>query len=163
MNFNKKNALIIILILALIVSISTVTLIIPKSKKQNETPQSQSLTQIPLTIKNNKLSIKIAKTSEEKAKGLMFVESMPENQGMLFVFDDEDKRTFWMKNTLIPLDMLWIDKNKQIVDIITAQPCKQDPCPTYSSDQKAKYILELNADYCEQDNIQKGDKVEFEL
>jgi uncharacterized membrane protein (UPF0127 family) len=61
----------------------------------------------------------------------MFRTEMGEDNGMLFIFNKEEIYAFWMKNTLIPLDMVWIDSNNTIVDIQTAVPCEADPCPTY--------------------------------
>lgn len=99
-------------------------------------------------------SVEIARTQEEKARGLMFRESMAENHGMLFVFDDFALRSFWMKNTLIPLDMIFIDENMTVVDVKTAEPCKENPCSTYSA--QAKYVFEINAGLAEKYGIRKG-------
>jgi uncharacterized membrane protein (UPF0127 family) len=74
----------------------------------------------------------------------MFRETLPENAGMLFIFETEQTHSFRMKNTLIPLDMLRLDTNLQIVDIQTAAPCKTDSCPSYIPAASAKYVLELN-------------------
>ena len=105
------------------------------------------------------LDVEIADTNEERAKGLMFRESLPENQGMLFVFEQPDRYGFWMKNTLIPLEMIFIDKNKKIVDIIHAVPCKQDPCISYIPKAAALYVVEVNEGYCAKYKISIGDSV----
>ncbi len=76
-------------------------------------------------------------------RGLMFRESLCENCGMLFINDREEEARFWMRNTLIPLDMVFIDQNDTVVDIQRATPCMGMPCPTYTSRGKAKYILEV--------------------
>jgi len=99
-------------------------------------------------------TVEIAKTQEEKTRGLMFRDFMPEDHGMLFVFDDFAPRSFWMKNTLIPLDIVFIDDNMAVVDVQTALPCKEDPCPTYRA--RAKYVLEINAGAAEKNNIRNG-------
>jgi uncharacterized protein len=75
----------------------------------------------------------------------MYRESMSEMSGMLFVFEIADIYDFRMKNTLIPLDMLWIDENFNVVKIHTAEPCTADPCPIYQPGKTAKYVLEINA------------------
>ncbi|PID34493.1 MAG: hypothetical protein CR971_03000 [candidate division SR1 bacterium] len=103
--------------------------------------------------------VQIADTDEKRRKGLMFVEQLPEDEGMLFTYDQEGSYTFWMKNTLIPLDMIWINKNKKIVDIQTAQPCKTEECPVYTPKGKAQYVLELNAEITKKYGIQIGQKL----
>jgi uncharacterized protein len=103
----------------------------------------------------------LAVTFEEKQKGLMFVDFLPDNKGMIFIFDDEDKRSFWMKNTLIPLDIIFIDENYLITNILTALPCEKDPCELFQG--KAKYVVEVNAGFCEKNNITKGQSVRLNL
>ena len=88
--------------------------------------------------------VELADTPEERAKGLMHREVLEENRGMLFIFEREDKHSFWMKNTLIPLDMVFIDDDYYIVDVLSADPCDMDPCPHYIPKAKAKYVLEVN-------------------
>jgi len=87
--------------------------------------------------------------------------SLGENEGMLFVFPDSQKRSFWMKNTQIPLDMLFISENYEITDMTTMQPCTADPCPVYTSKAPARFVLEVNAGYAERYNITLGDKMAF--
>ena len=110
-----------------------------------------------VTFDNVSFDVEIAQTSEERAKGLMFRESMPENYGMLFVFDDDVPRSFWMKNTLIPLDMIFIDGNMTVVDVKNAVPCKEDPCSTYSA--HGKYVLEINAGLAEKYGVKAGSRM----
>ncbi len=105
-----------------------------------------------------KINIEIADDRDEITKGLMFREKLDENSGMLFIFQNEDYHTFWMKNTLIPLDIIFIDKNFKIVDIKQAVPC-EDQCSTYRSAKPVKYVLEVNAGFTEKNNIKVDDKV----
>ncbi len=101
-----------------------------------------------------------AETPEEQEKGLMFREILGENDGMLFVFDEPIQPSFWMKNTLISLDILFIDENLVIVDIIESMvPCKEDPCPVYPSGEYAKYALEVNSGFVKKEDIHLGDRV----
>lgn len=96
------------------------------------------------------------------SKGLMFVEQMPDNQGMLFIFPDERKRSFWMKDTLIPLDMIFISRDKRVVTIRkNALPCTTVVCPTYDSTTDASFVLEVNAGFADTYGIQEGDLVEI--
>jgi hypothetical protein len=82
------------------------------------------------------------------------------DKGMLFVFDREDVYPFWMKNTLIPLDMLWIDSNNRVVYIVrNAQPCVSDPCPIINPGKKAGYVLEINGGLANTSGIKEGDNV----
>ena len=87
----------------------------------------------------------------------MFRESLDKDKGMLFVYDKESKQSFWMENTLIPLDIIWINKDNKIVYIVTAESCKKDPCEIYSSDEEALYVLEINAGLTNDYNIKIGD------
>jgi uncharacterized protein len=101
----------------------------------------------------------LALTPDQWQRGLMFRKSLPENSGMLFVFPDEAIQSFWMKNTLIPLDMIFISANDRVVDIKNNfLPCTTDPCPTYQSVLPAKYVLEVNAGMVQKEGIAIGDQ-----
>ncbi len=99
----------------------------------------------------------VADTPSERMTGLMGRQSMDEDAGMLFVFDPSGFPTMWMKNTFIPLDMLWLDDDFKVVHIEYAVPCVQMPCMSYGSPSPAKYVLELNAGYVQRHNIKVGD------
>lgn len=89
--------------------------------------------------------VEIAATPEEQRVGLMFRESLPQDEGMLFIFDEESEKVFWMKNTLIPLDMVFFDSNWTVVEVKRGVlPCKDDPCERYKS-LPARYVLEVNS------------------
>ena len=106
-----------------------------------------------------KVNVEIADNAEERAYGLMFREFLGENSGMLFIFDDETTRSFWMKNTLVPLDIIFISKDFEIVDIKYAEPCKENPCISYVSKGPAEYVLEVNGNFTIKNNIKIGDKI----
>ncbi|MEM5799211.1 MAG: DUF192 domain-containing protein [Candidatus Aenigmatarchaeota archaeon] len=107
-----------------------------------------------------KVNAEVADDNEERARGLMFRKNLPQNNGMLFVFDEEINITFWMKNTLIPLDMIFISSNGSINEIKeNIQPCYEDPCPIYPSLYPSKYILEVNANFSKKNNIKVSDFV----
>ena len=104
--------------------------------------------------------VDVANDPEEQSRGLMFRKSMEWNNGMLFVFEDVKYLSFWMKNTYIPLDMIFVDKDLRIVDIKEdVQPCplQEDICASYPSKQPAKYVLEVNAGFVQQNGIRVGD------
>jgi len=106
-----------------------------------------------ITFDKITFNLEIAQTSEEMQKGLMNRESLPANQGMLFIFTDMQPRGFWMKNTLIPLDMIFLDNNLTVVEVKkNVQPCEADPCPVYNS-VPAQYVLEVNAGLAEKNSI----------
>ena len=112
--------------------------------------------------KNVCFHVEIAKTEKERETGLMNRSKLDLNKGMLFVFDSPGKYSFWMKNTLIPLDMIWIDRNKKIVDIKhDAKPCQSENCETYSPKSDAKYVLEINAGAADSMGIKIGGQLKF--
>jgi hypothetical protein len=113
-------------------------------------------------FKNNCFEVELSITNEEQMLGLMFRKSLDINRGMLFVFKEEGGHSFWMKNTLIPLDIIWINRNKEVVFIsVNTQPCKEDPCPSVKPSKKAKYVLEINAGISKEIGLKVGDRLEF--
>ncbi|MBI5401239.1 DUF192 domain-containing protein [Candidatus Wolfebacteria bacterium] len=111
-----------------------------------------------------KVDVEVAANPYQWSKGLMFRDSLPEDSGMLFIFPNEEIKSFWMKNTFIPLDIIFISKNKEIVDIKeNFEPCPDSKiiCPTYTSKEPAMFVLEVNSGYCAKHNIKIGDAVEF--
>ena len=109
---------------------------------------------------NEKISVEVADTVVAMSRGLMYREELCENCGMLFVFNEEREHSFWMKNTLIPLDIIFINASGYIVDVLSADPCDVDPCPHYVPSAKAKYVLEVNQNRFE-DII--GEKVKIKI
>jgi uncharacterized membrane protein (UPF0127 family) len=115
-----------------------------------------------VTLEGHAFTVEIATTPAEQEHGLMDRTSMPAGHGMLFVFPDSQPRTFWMKNTLIPLDILFFDADRHLVTIqADAQPCKADPCQLYPSNESARYVLELNAGTAAKLGARKGDVITF--
>ena len=107
------------------------------------------------------MEVELAQSEEEKARGLMFRESLEENKGMLFIYNSPGIYLFWMKNTLIPLDIIWISEDGKIVHIERALPCTTNECISYIPKEKAKYVLEVNYNFTERNNILLGNKVTF--
>lgn len=104
------------------------------------------------------LTVEIADTDEERAQGLMYREKLEEGHGMLFVFENEASRGFWMKNTKIPLDIVFFDREKKVVSFVkNMKPCEADPCRTYDSEKPAMYALELKEGMVEKYGIKAGD------
>jgi YVTN family beta-propeller protein len=104
--------------------------------------------------------VEVPDDREEFARGLMFRKHLPWNAGMLFAYSDEETRSFWMKNTLIPLDMMFVDSSSRIVDIKeNVPPCEQDECPSYPSKEPAQYVLEVNAGFVQDKGVKIGDQL----
>lgn len=113
-------------------------------------------------LKNYCFEVELALTAQDQAMGLMFREKLGQNEGMLFVFQDEANRSFWMKNTMIPLDIIWLNEDKEVVFISkNTQPCRVDSCPLISPNEPAKYVLELNEGVADKIGLNVGDKMDF--
>ena len=148
--------------LILFVIISLLLVACQQQKQQSDTTNTAAANTI--IIKTNasdiKLNVEIADSPEEWQQGLMHRESLDENSGMLFVFDEENYRSFWMKNTLIPLDVIFVSANGTIIDIKEDfQPCKTQICESYKSREKARYVLEANGGFAEANSVSIGDSV----
>jgi uncharacterized membrane protein (UPF0127 family) len=117
--------------------------------------------EISAHLGDHTLQLELALDEPSRMHGLMFREHLAPDHGMLFVFDDEREREFWMKNTLIPLDLLFFDaKGRLIAMQLNAQPCRQPRCPGYPSNQPARYVLELNAGSAQQLHLQLGEQLQ---
>lgn len=109
-------------------------------------------------------SVELATTPKEQSLGLMFREQMDDKHGMLFVFPTETSRSFWMKNTRIPLDIFYFDAQLKLVSVSeNTPPCRIPRCPSYPSKGPARYVLELNAGKAKQLGVQPGDLLELDL
>jgi uncharacterized membrane protein (UPF0127 family) len=111
---------------------------------------------------DHQLKVEVVTKPADQVQGLMYRRSLEKDSGMLFIFGKEEPQSFWMKNTLIPLDMIFISRDLVVVDITTMQPCITDPCPSYTSRQPAQYVLEVDAGYCRNHHIIIGDKISSE-
>ena len=108
--------------------------------------------------------VDIADTRDKQALGLMFRDSMAADHGMLFIFPTEAPRSFWMKNTRIPLDIMYFDEDFKLVSISAdTPPCKVTRCPSYPSAAPAKYVLELNAGTASELGVGVGDRLVVDL
>lgn len=91
-----------------------------------------------------RIVLELALSDEEKAQGLMFRDVLPADRGMLFVFPTDGIHPFWMKNTFIPLDIVWLSAAGAIVEVrADVPPCRLDPCPSYANVHAARAVLEL--------------------
>ena len=115
-------------------------------------------------LKGERFSVELAQTQEKQALGLMFRDSLPDDHGMLFIFSREARRSFWMKNCRIPLDIFYFDSNLALVSVSeNTPPCRTQRCPSYPSEGSARYVLELNAGKAAQLGIKTGDVMELHI
>jgi uncharacterized membrane protein (UPF0127 family) len=120
------------------------------------------LEQAALTIASSngehRLTVEVAKTPEEQARGLMFRNSVPPDRGMIFPYDPPVPASFWMKNTLVPLDMIFIRADGTIARIVTAKPLDETSVP---AGEPVAAVLELRGGRAAELGIREGDKVEW--
>ena len=120
---------------------------------------------IPVTLPDGfVVQARVADTPNKQEQGLMFVKKLPENEGMIFVFDQEKKQIFWMKNTLIDLDMVFIDSNKVVTSVAAEVPHSY----TYTPDNEVayalgygQYVLELASQTAQKHKVIPGAKLTF--
>lgn len=108
---------------------------------------------------NAAIKAEVADTVPKQMEGLMSRKSLPDKEGMLFIFKEEGRHGIWMMNMSFPIDILWISKDYKIVDFAEdAQPCRFN-CPVYMPDKKAMYVLEANSGFVSQNKLKSGDSV----
>jgi uncharacterized protein len=107
-----------------------------------------------------RVDVDVAKTDAQRSRGLSGRRYLGDYEGMLFVFQSVVNSPFWMKDMLIPLDIMFIDSQNYIVDIKeNQQPCSANYCPPISSKDSFMYVLEVNAGFCEENSIEDGYRV----
>ncbi|OPZ95246.1 MAG: hypothetical protein BWY70_02046 [Bacteroidetes bacterium ADurb.Bin408] len=163
-----------ILLLGVLVSVLFILIERPSTRK---TPKNKPLIMQEMSeprfrkdgvlkfMKNNTtlqtILIEIADNDIERTQGLMYRKSMPDSCGMLFIFETMQPLSFWMKNTYIPLDIIYLDNAYRIVSIAPyRQPLSEEAIP---SGGEARYVVEVNAGFCDRHKIGVGDKIEFTL
>ena len=168
MQFFRKHFVIVALAL---VALAAIALILPRFFGSNKTEQIVEITpdDIQFTkdgelsiFKNDSLiqtiDVEFAKNEMERSLGLMYRSSMDEHQGMWFIFPEEAPRSFYMRNTEIPLDIIYLDKDKKVVSIAkNARPYDETSLP---SEKPAMYVLEINGGLSDKWGIEKGDRME---
>lgn len=105
--------------------------------------------------------LEVANNSAERRKGLMNRPYLPKKHGMIFIYRREGQKSFWMKNTYIPLDMIFVSENLTIKNIEHAKPqpfTAESELKSYKSEGEVKYVIEMNRGFSDRHNIQKGDK-----
>jgi uncharacterized membrane protein (UPF0127 family) len=114
-------------------------------------------------LKGKRYAVEIADDAAKRERGLMFRDDMPADHGMLFIHDAEAPQAYWMKNTKIPLDILYFDHRRKLVsEQLRVPPCSAgDRCPPFPSEGAALYVLELNAGTAEAIGAKAGDELTF--
>ncbi len=140
-------------------------LITPPSENTVTNPGSKPEVQGTVTFPGDgnpkTIEVEVARSAYEHSKGLMDRTSMPHNQGMLFIFDDMSPRSFWMRNTRISLDIIFVDDQYKVVSIQkNAVPMSEESLP---SEGPAKYVVEVNAGFSDLYNIRPGDSLSFRI
>jgi uncharacterized membrane protein (UPF0127 family) len=125
-------------------------------------PSSEEKLENRVCFNKNCFFVELVKNSAEQERGLMFRKNLDKDKGMLFIFGKEDNYPFWMKNTLIPLDIIWINKDKKVVSIKeNAQPCLESICQSLNPEVLAKYVLEINGGLAKEINLKIGDLIQI--
>ena len=120
---------------------------------------------IPLRLPSGKvLQSEVMVKDEDRAMGLMFRPDLPSDRGMLFVFERPDFHGIWMKNCKFPIDIVWLDEARRVVDVAaSAPPCKADPCPVYQPMGRARYVVEMGAGQAGREKVARGAVLDFKL
>lgn len=110
-----------------------------------------------------KIHAEVADTPQARNVGLMFRDSLPPGGGMLFIFQKAGPYLFWMKNCKFPIDIVWLNEQKEVIFISEkTPPCKADPCPNYGPlDKNALYVIEVASGFAEKEKLKLGMKVRF--
>jgi uncharacterized protein len=113
---------------------------------------------VVVSIGSVKVNVEIADTDAERMKGLMFRKAVPEGTGMLFVFEKDEKLSFWMKNTEVPLSIAYITSDGTVSQILDMQPFSLAPVP---SERYVRFALEVPQGWFAKVGVKVGDKVEI--
>lgn len=112
----------------------------------------------------SKISALLRITPQEQATGMMFRTSLPRNEGMLFLHTTEERRSYWMYQCEIALDIIWMDRNRRIVEMAKdAPPCREvaERCPSYGGTHASQFVLELASGVADEHNLRIGDVLQF--
>ncbi|WP_266080111.1 DUF192 domain-containing protein [Haladaptatus caseinilyticus] len=111
------------------------------------------------------VTLEVANSDGERTRGLMYRESLPQNHGMVFVFESAQPQSFWMKNTVIPLDIIFIAPNGTVINVEHADPqpdANELDLRSYRSDAPAKYVVEMRQGFANRTGIEPGTKFKFD-
>jgi uncharacterized membrane protein (UPF0127 family) len=140
----------------------------PAVVSPSEAPVDRNLGQtLPISAKaiiaGKVIELEVASSPEQQAMGLMYRRSLADNRGMMFTFDPPQPVSFWMKNTLIPLDIIFLEGGKVKAISADVPPCKSDPCPTYGPNVAVDRVIELRGGRAAELGLKPGDRVSIEF
>jgi hypothetical protein len=128
-------------------------------------PQQNGGQTLPISahaiIGDRKIELEVARTQQQQAMGLMYRKSLADNRGMLFIFESPQPMRFWMKNTLIPLDMIFLRDGKVVAIAAAVPPCKTETCPSYGTPLPVDRVIELRGGVAKEIGLKVGDKVKI--
>ena len=131
----------------------------------NASPQIEQGQQLPTTaialVSEATIKLEVAQTPQQQAIGLMFRESLADDRGMLFPFENERIARFWMKNVLISLDMIFLNGDRVVGIASDVPPCKAEPCPVYGPNALVDRVIELRGGRAEELAVEVGDTIEI--
>ncbi len=166
--FKKGSPAVLFLVPAAVVSCFTllILLIIQNNNviviDPDQENSESSLWKILVGENREEIFVEIADSDSEQTAGLMFRNNLPENQGMLFIFKEEEIRSFWMKNTYISLDIIFLNSEKEVINFYeSAEPLNETK--KYISASPCKYVLEVNGGWSKNHSLEEGDKIEFDF
>jgi uncharacterized protein len=166
MNFSKPNFVFLLMSVSIVILVAF-NFLSPygmfKLPQFNLVQQTTPATK-QLTVGKTTVSVEVADTPKAREIGLMNRKSLAKNTGMVFIFEEGGRYPFWMKNTLIPLDIIWIGSDLKVAGIMeNLPPCPPATvtCPTYSPGVIARYVLEVNAGWVKEHEISKNMQVAF--
>ncbi|HMQ50285.1 MAG TPA: DUF192 domain-containing protein [Saprospiraceae bacterium] len=167
-DLKRRRLGLIMLLLAIPVAIGLVVISLPKSNNWSKVEEGPQFTkQGELTFVSasgeplRKIDIEVKQNDVDRQQGMMWRKSMKDTQGMLFIMDRAEQQSFWMLNTYVPLDIIYVDENYRILNIAkNTKPQSLDPV---FSKGAALYVVEVIAGFCDQYGIKAGDSIQFEL
>lgn len=158
-----KTKKILIPIIPVLIFIAVYFLYIKKSANEPQWVREGEVTFLSRDMHKQlaKIEVEVAADPTERAQGLMYRSEMDENKGMLFIFEHENMQSFWMKNTILPLDIIFISSKGEINTIHSnTVPYSEKSLPSKS---KSQFVVEVNAGYCQRNGIKEGDLIEYKL
>ena len=135
------------------------SLVFPGCAREEGSGRAEGDGKITIRVEGMPVRVEVAETQEKRRQGLMFRETLPANEGMLFVFEREQLLSFWMKDTYLPLSIAFISRDGEIVAIQDMEPL--DERTFHQSPRPALYALEMNRGWFGRHEVAVGDRVEF--